>query len=350
MKKQELDIKNKNNCELSLNLMPSFYHKHTGMEYGEGYYFDLAVRAEIEANEKRFLYEILGKYGEGDKNPEPSTTLFIQPVDLIMITQGAEIRCPIDGTLETWGNPWSKLSIDEIIRIDPANAANHPVLDKIIKQYHEMVKIYGNRADIFGIKAGNLVIHTPYTTAHQLYGDKLFYKMLETPEEVRIIMTKIWQLYRNVFERLRNELQAPEPSILNLGDCSACMLSPDVYRDIVLPVNIDIAAGFKSVTYHSCGGSTHLLNDFTRLPGLHTIELGPGTDLTAGVKLLPGIIMAPLLDPVSMRNNTTPEIEKLVGEMICATAPAPKTIICAWSLDSETPLANLEALYTIVYQ
>jgi len=328
--------------------MPSFYNKHIGMEYGEGYYFDPTTRMEIESNEKRFLYEILGKFGEGSRKPEPSANIFIQPVDLIMITQGAEIRCPIDGTLETWGNPWRKLNIDEINKIDPIDAANHSIIDKIIKQYHEMVKMYGNKADIFGIKSGNMVIHSPYTTAHQLCGEELFFKMLDSPDEVRMIFSKIWQLYKSIFSRLTVELKAPNPTMLNIGDCSACMLSSELYNDIVLPKNIKITKGFKTLKYHSCGSSTHLLNNFTKLPLLNTIELGPGTDLAKGAELFPHIIMAPLLNPLLMLNNTPLEVEKHIEEMIKATLPAPKTIICAWSLDRETQLSNLEALYATV--
>jgi Uroporphyrinogen decarboxylase (URO-D) len=333
-----------NKLQLSLNLMPSFYHKHLGMDYGAGYYFDPVTRSDIEANEQRFLYEILGKYGVGSKKPQPSTSIFIQAVDLILATQGADVVCPIDATLETWGNPWATLTTEEVNRIDPAAAAHHSFIDGIIAQYHEMLKMYGDKADILGIKEGNMTIHTPYTTAHQLCGEELFCKMIEAPQAVRVILMKIWQIYQAVYGRLQKELNAPAPTIINMGDCSACMLSADLYRKCVLPVNIAITAGFQSAKYHSCGSSTHLLNDFSKLPKLWRIELGEGTDLNIGVKLFPGISIAPLLDPVQMLNGQPEEVVALVDRIVETTASAPETVICAWALDRETLIENLETL------
>ena len=334
--------------KLSLNLMPSFYHKHIGIKYGEGYYFDPACRAEIEKNEQHFLHETLGKYGEGSKVPLAATDIFIQAVDLIMITQGADVVCPVDGTLETWGNPWSTLSIAEIIQINPVEAAHHKVIDRLLNQHREMVKMYGDNADVLGVKAGNMTIHTPYTTAHQLCGEELFCKMIEEPEAVRIILLKIWDIYQAVYRRLAKELQVPAPTVINMGDCSACMLSADLYRECVLPVNSAIANGFEKVKYHSCGASTHLLNDFAKLPKLWRIELGEGTDYNASVKLFPGISIAPLLDPVQILNDQPEEVVELVDGIIEATASAPETVICAWSLDRETSIDNLEALCSTI--
>jgi hypothetical protein len=337
-----------NKLGLSLNLMPSFYHKHLGVNYGEGYYFDPGYRSEIEKQEQLFLYEILGKYGEGSKHPTSSTNLMIQPVDLIMATQGAKVVCPDDATLETWGNPWSGLSIEEIKRIDPEEAAHHQIIDQIICQYREMEKMYGKPADIFGIKAGNMSIHAPYTTAHQLCSEDLFCRMMDSPEDIKTILMKIWQIYQAVFERLQKILDAPVPHQLNMGDCSACMLSQDLYHDLVLPVNCEITREFQKVKYHSCGGSTHLLNDFTAIPRLEIIELGPGTDFSEGVRLMPEVEMRPLVDPVPVRNNSPAQITELMENIISATSPAPQTLICAWSLDRETPIGNLEAICSTV--
>lgn len=334
--------------DLSLNLMPSFYHKHIGIEYGEGYYFDPVYRSDIEKKEQFFIYDILGKFGEGSKKPAPSANLTIQPVDLIMATQGAKIVCPVDATLETWGAPWKTLTVEEIDKIDPVAAANHPVIDNILKQYHEIVKMYGEKADILGIKAGSMNIHTPYTTAHQLCGEELFYKMIEAPEVVKIILLKVWQIYKSIYQRLTKELKTSIPTMLIMGDCSASLLSAKLYQEIVLPINVDITKNFKRTKYHSCGSSTHLLKDFVNIPKLFRIELGPGTDLGSAVQLFPDISIAPLFDPISMLNSPPNEIENSIINIIETTTFAPETLICAWSLDRETPLENLDALCATV--
>ncbi len=328
--------------------MPAFYHKHTGVTYGDAYYFDPEYRAKVESVESVFLYDILGRFGLGSSEPAPSANLFIQPIDLLKATQGADIVCPPDATMETRGHIWSEYSVDEIERIDPRAAANHPFIDTILDQYREMEKLYGDRADIFGMKSGIMNIHAPYTTAHQLYGEEIFYLMSDDPNGAGVIFDKIWQIYQAIFSRIGNAIGAPPANRVQLGDCSAGMLSARQYRAVVLPANQSIAGQFATAGYHSCGQSTHLLNDFAAIPGVNTIELGAGTDLRQTVKSLPAVSIFPLFDPLILRNETTDTVDKITRAMATDCASAPYTLLCAWSLDSETPIENVAAMYTAV--
>ena len=169
---------------ISLNLMPAFYRKQLGLTYGEGYYFDPEYRARVECAEAGFQYECWGRFGAGMAQPEPSAGLFIQPVDLIMRTQGAEWRMPEDATLESWGKPWAGLTVEAIQKIDARAAAAHPVIDALLVQYRQMQKMYGERAGLFGLKDGVMGIHSPYTTALQLIGEDLFLMMEDDPAGV----------------------------------------------------------------------------------------------------------------------------------------------------------------------
>ncbi len=342
-----MTISNKN-ISISLNFMPAFYHKHIGVKYGDAFYFDPRYRGEVEIAEGGFLYEILGHVGVGSKNSAPSPNLFIQPIDLLKATQGAEIVCPPDATLETRGHTWATLNVDEIANINPYDAANHPFIDTILDQCREMTKLYGERTDIFGVKNGVMNIHAPYTTAHQLFGEEIFYLMMDDPAGAKVIFNKIWQIYQAIFARIRTEIGAPPASHIYLGDCSASMLSAEQYSKVVLPANQAIAAQFSNAGYHSCGPSTHLLNHFATIPGVTSIELGAGTDLTRAVNSLPGVKMCPLLDPLAMRNESTDSVATITRTMATECAPAPSTMLCAWSLDSETPIENVAAMYMAV--
>lgn len=330
---------------VSMGFMPAFFHKHLGLTYGEAYYFDPGYRAKVECAESRFLYEILGRFGMGSPNPSPWPNLFIQPIDLLKATQGAVVCCPPDATLETRGNVWADLSVEDISRLDPRAAAFHPFVDRVLDEYREMKRLFGDQADVFGIKSGVMNIHAPYTTAHQLLGEKVFFLLMDDPAGAQVVFDKVWEMYKAVFARITAEIGGPQPGRIYLGDCSAGMLSPENYRDVVLPANQAIASKFPQAGYHSCGASTHLLESFARLPGVTAFELGAGTDLGRAVSLLPGAGMRPLVDPLALRNQTPDEVAALTRSMAEACAPAPSTELCVWSLDRETPVANAEALY-----
>jgi hypothetical protein len=339
---------NSHPVDVSLNFMPAFFHKHLGVTYGEAYYFDPRYRADVECAESHFLYEILGRFGVGNPTPSPSPNLFIQPIDLLKATQGAIVCCPPDATLETRGHAWADLSVAEIGRLNPRDAAYHPFINTLLAEYRELLSLYGKQADLFGIKTGRMNVHAPFTTAHQLCGESLFYLLVDDPQGARVIFDKIWSLYQAIISRLSAEIGTPPLSRIHLGDCSASMISAGQYREVVLPANQAIAAMFEQASYHSCGASSHLLEAFAEIPGVKSIELGPGTNLAQAVRHLPGVAMCPLIDPLVMRNASPEAVEALTHTLVTDCAPAPATTLCAWSFDRETPVANVAALYSAV--
>jgi uroporphyrinogen-III decarboxylase len=192
-----------------------------------------------------------------------------------------------------------------------------------------------------------MTIHTPYTTAHQLRGQGLFIEMLTDPADARVIFDKVWAIYQAVFGRLA-EVVGAQPTHLQLGDCSASLLSEPLYREVVLPVNQRLAAQFAAAGYHSCGASSHLLAPFATLPHMTTIQLGPGTDLAAATRLMLGVHMMPLVDPLPLRDAPAEEVRSFIGGIIRDTAPTPQVTLCAWSLDRDTPVENVTAVYEAV--
>jgi hypothetical protein len=249
--------------------------------------------------------------------------------------------------VESWGSPWASLTPGQIAAIDAGEAARHPVIDRVLEQYRRMERLYGDRADVFGVKSGTMNIHTPYTTAHQLCGEGLLILLLDDPAGARLVMDKVWEIYRAIFGRILRATGARIQRI-QLGDCAASMLSDTVYRGVVLPMNSRLAADHGAAGYHSCGPSTHLLGAFAELPGLDSIQLGPGTDLARASKLLPSAHLQPIVDPLVLRNGKPSDVEAFVDGLLDATSAARETTLCAWSFDRETPIGNVDALYNVV--
>jgi hypothetical protein len=335
------------NVNVWLYFMPAFFHKHLGVTYGEAYYFDPGTRAAVTRRESRLLYDLFGAFGVGEADPQPVPTIFIQPIDLMLHTQGAAWRFPADAPLESVGTPWAGKSVAEIAAIDARETAHHPVMDRLLEQYREIEATYGAQADIFGVKSGTMNVHTPYTTAHQLCGEELFVLLLTEPEEAQVIFAKVWELYQAIYARAWAATGA-RATRLYLGDCSVSLLSAETYRTQVLPVNQRLARLYPAVGYHSCGKSTHLLADFAALPHLDAIQLGAGTDMAEAARRLPGIALQPLIDPVLMREGTPEVVHAEITALLHATASAPTVNLCAWSFDSETPVENVRALYRAV--
>lgn len=334
---------------VSLDFMPAFYTRHLGLEWGEGYYFDPVYRSQVEATRDRFLYDILGEYGAGNPTPTPSPCLTIQPVDLFMRTQGAEWRFPSDATVESWGQPWRGMTVAEIAALDPRAAAAHPVVEAIIRQYGELRKLYGDKADVLGLRAGMMNIHGPYTTAHQLLGEDLFMLMCDDPAGARRVFAKVWEIYQAVMGRIARAIEAPPAERLHIGDCSASLISAELYRECVLPADNSIAGRFSACSYHSCGPSTHLLQTFTLLQGVHAIQLGPGTDMCVAQRTFVDTVeLQPLVDPMLVRNSTQDGVHDTISQLAEVLWQRGGGTLCAWSFDSATPIENVARMYETV--
>lgn len=335
--------------EVSLDFMPAFYTRHLDLTWGEGYYFDPAYRSQVEVTRDRFLYDILGEYGVGSPDPAPSPCLSIQPVDLFMRAQGAEWRFPRDATVESWGQPWRGMSGVEIAALDPRAAAEHPVVDAIIRQYSELRRLYGDRADVLGLRSGTMLIHGPYTTAHQLLGEDLFMLMCDDPDAARLVFAKVWETYQAILGRIARAVEAPPAQRVHIGDCAASLISADLYRACVLPADNEIAQTFGASSYHSCGPSTHLLQEFACLHGMDAIQLGPGTNLQqAHGALADTVLFQPLVDPVLMRDGATDDVHDTVSELATVLRRRGGGTLCAWSFDADTPIENVARMYETV--
>ena len=334
---------------VSLDFMPAFYTKHLGLTWGERYYFDPDYRSQVEMARDRFLYDVLGEHGVGSPQPTPSPCLTIQPVDLFMRTQGAEWRFPTDGTVESWGQPWKGMTVSEILALDARAAAAHPVIDAILHQYGELRTLYGARADVLGLRSGAMLIHGPYTTAHQLLGEDLFILMYDDPSGAQRVFAKVWEIYQAVLGRISRALEAPPARRIHIGDCAASLVSADLYRACVLPINHAIAREFEACGYHSCGPSTHLLDEFAKIPEMDAIQLGPGTDLRAAHQSLPDFTQfQPLIDPMLMRDGTGDDVRRRITEATALLLERGGGTLCAWSFDTDTPLTNVTTMYETV--
>ena len=52
-------------------------------------------------------------------------------------------------------------------------------------------------------------VHAPFTTAHQLYGESLFYLLMDDPQGARVLFDTIWSMYQAIFVRLSAAIGTP---------------------------------------------------------------------------------------------------------------------------------------------
>jgi len=122
----------------------------------------------------------------------------------------------------------------------------------------------------------------PLTTANQLMGyDKLIYLMFDHPNLMHELMDKVTETLimwvkkqKEVIGEPLNECISDQQVYLghNAGiwfsDDDAVLMSPETYRDFVVPYNSRILTEFGGGIVHYCGNATHHAESFSKMDGL----------------------------------------------------------------------------------
>ena len=65
---------------------------------------------------------------------------------------------------------------------------------------------------------------------------------------------------------------------MHIGDCSACLVSLEAYREFGKPYTEEFS-GYGALRVHSCGMSDHLLESMTSVRGLGSLDVGSNTSV-----------------------------------------------------------------------
>jgi hypothetical protein len=129
-------------------------------------------------------------------------------------------------------------------------------------------------------------MQSPFDTAEMLWGSAIFPALYEEEGLVRGLLGKIAQqmldFYRFCEPMIRESMH---PSYhwqhasgikgkLLLREDSTLLMSPRMYRDIVMPHDIVLARELRSIAIHFCGNGEHQLDNYLNIPGLHMLDLG----------------------------------------------------------------------------
>ncbi|UCG48040.1 MAG: hypothetical protein JSU94_21495 [Phycisphaerales bacterium] len=161
--------------------------------------------------------------------------------------------------------------------------------------------------------SGRATIHGAMTSAQKLFGEAFFMDMLSGPKHALQTMHWIGRAYVLLCRHFSKIARIPITAV-HVGECSACMVGPELIRDFVVPVTSQIGRDLGPVRLHSCGPSTNHLAAFAEIENLHSLDLGPDTSIS--------------------------KARELFGkEMLISVAPAPQDM----SADSPDPILRWAA-------
>ena len=152
--------------------------------------------------------------------------------------------------------------------------------------------------------SGRAAIHGVMTSAQKLIGETIFMDMMIRPEVCQEMMHWIAEAYV-VLCRHFSEVGKLPISQVHVGECSSCMVGPEMIERFVAPATSEIGRQLGPIRLHSCGPSTNHLEAFSRIENLYSLDLGGETSISRARELFGEemlISVAPLPRDMSAEN------------------------------------------------
>lgn len=338
---------------------PKFNHRFFGVDYGERYHRDPEFRsAELlrVSREQKDLYHRFQSVVMPDfEDAHTLPPLGIQPLDFLNIALGAKPEYSAEEMVWTTQRPFENIeSVRDVQNLPEIDWSTSAVCLDAIKQFEEVKKLYpGRRPCSFqniefqrGDAApdrATMVIHSPYTTAFRLAGEKIFELMMCEEETAEALFAYIYRQYENMFFYLCRRYHW-QPDGVHFGDCAATMLSPSLFEKYNAAFYDRVGRACGRVALHSCGPSAHLIDKFTCISNLDYLQIGMGSDFARLRKLFPDRHILAFHSPSLIRSGSTEENLAALNEED-RDLGGNSTVFLS-SVDPDTPRDTLEALLT----
>lgn len=291
-----------------IGFTPAWFRQHLSLDFGARFHEDPAYRREAAIQmqgelRRRFPGTLIGQRG-----PRHG------PIDLLTGTYGTCTVAAIYGLPLVYAeNNWpcsapSHLTDAALARLEPPDLERNPHFERLMTQL-DWIERHEGRIDGYINWQGVL------NNAHRLRGEQVFVDLLDEPEKCRHLFACVCETMIQAIRRLharQAQANAPRfaaPRFVTASNCLVNLVSPEVYRDLLLPFDRKLAAVYGCIGIHNCAwNATPYLESYAQVPGVAYIDMGIDSDLLRARQLFPHARRALMYTPMDAMNKSSREI------------------------------------------
>lgn len=276
--------------KVQASVSKSWLHTNGGFSFPHEYYFDPVHRMEQDRRINEFVTERFGDlpiYNMEDNLVQAEYVAenqivvgAIQPNMILAAILGAEFVA-VDG-MDADVNSAPLKGINDVSVLPPIGSLlEKDLIKQLDKQVLEMQKDYPECRIIppfFWDNSGRATIHGIFTTSLKLIGEDIMLLMVMSPEFVHAVHKWIVDAYSVIIKHYSDMCALPITSV-HVGECSGTMLSPEMYREFVVPYASMLGEKLSKLRLHSCGNSNHLIEVMREISNFYIIDTGSGTSV-----------------------------------------------------------------------
>lgn len=302
---------------------PSWFYKNYGVDYSEQTWQNPIDRLERNRELERVLYERFGDVGIGSADPEPTPSFsdtygnYFMPAlfgcEIHYLKDQAPGNLPLDATLEDMRN------------IAVPDFDESPVIRRALEE----ARILKERC---GFCSGVINTGSPLNVAVNIFGEQFLLACALEPEialhVLRVIAETEFKLYREVSAVIQPECFPRDNIVFSYGNCPAVMFSPNLYREVVLPVDKWVRSQAAVFNLHHCGVFDHYIELYQELcPS--SLDIGGGSNYRAIRGAFPDVPVSLIMNAPDVEGRSNSEVDNLIGNMVDGAAPE-SLISCLW--------------------
>lgn len=331
---------------------PSWWNRHFGLKFDEGFFFDPERRVKDERTMRSALHARFGDLGLGEKNPPPRPV--IGPVHLAAgflpsAVLGCEIRYFEDASPEVVPR---NLSDAEALALEVPDLDANPVFQKFAAMLNSLEGEHG-------YLEGDVNWEGVQNVALNLRGARLFEDYFDNPDLARRLLDVCARTISAMAQYVRGRtgsnsiavnriVGAVNPSISLHSNCTVAMISPDTYREYLLGHDRRLARDLYPYGIHHCGVNMHLVREeYAKVEGAELFDVGWGSDVAACRASLPGAVFSLRMSPVRVATASRAEVVADVEALLRNAGPLEQAALCCINLDDRAPDENVRAIFEV---
>ena len=293
---------------VSLGFEPGWFYQRCGIDFTERWHQDPFYRHDSLVMMKKVLcksFPSVSYWNEGYKD-DLATISGCYGAYVIPKIFGFPLVYEKDRWPEIDKNK-EKLSVEEIEKLNTDNILSSSFTEEI---FHQMGVIEAEWGKIHGYLNWQGVLNNAFI----LRGENIFTDFYDRPDLVHYFLSIICEVMIKLAQKVQKR-QRNSGFYVNhfcVSNCTVNMLSPQIYREFLLPYDKKIAeSGFERFGMHTCNWNvTPYLEEIKKLPKVGYLDMGIMSDMKKVKEMFPEVRRAVMYSPVRLQEASLDELKK----------------------------------------
>ena len=329
---------------------PSWWHRHAGIDFDEGFFYDPRRRVEDERRMEQVLYERFGDLGLGeDRDVDlPVVGPFHNAAGYLLSEMiGCRVEYAVDAPPQVVPAGRQGLELDV-----EAAFSSAPFL--------RLKRLIGDLKKAHGRVVGDVNWGGVLNLALDFRGQDIFLDMVDRPEAVRTLFGRVAEVIDRFTAYLESETGTTSISVNRLvrhrpgavflhSECALTMISEEYYRSFLMPYDRAWSLRRRPFGIHYCGADPHRFAAvFAELPRLDLLDVGWGGDLGLLRARLPRTFLNIRLSPVEIVHQSIADIRDAIETRVAASGDPRLTGVCCINMDDRVTDDRVRAIFETV--